>query len=288
MGSYDVGIGLMKGLESGMQAYEKRKGLLEQKKEKEQDAAEKALQDRLNKKLEFKAKGFDVVEDEMGDIVDIVPMSAQMKPLTEQEKLNLKKTKMEIEEKAKNASILGNEGQVKAAGFGRRLQQAEDIFSQLEKGGYDRTSIEEAAKAKASKVLPSQMKKQLSQQEQAERNFVNAVLRRESGAAISPSEFSNAEEQYFPRYGDSPETIEQKRKNRQQVYENLKAEAGPAFEKVPYVGVAPVDNKAPSGLLKPAQAEASTRVRVKKGNEVLEIDRSDLPSAQAEGYLELK
>ncbi len=38
--------------------------------------------------------------------------------------------------------------------------------------------------------------------EQAERNFVNAVLRRESGAAISPEEFVSAEKQYFAQRGD--------------------------------------------------------------------------------------
>src|SRR3990167_4976385 len=35
--------------------------------------------------------------------------------------------------------------------------------------------------------------------EQAKRNFVNAVLRRESGAAISPTEFDSAQKQYFPQ-----------------------------------------------------------------------------------------
>jgi len=35
--------------------------------------------------------------------------------------------------------------------------------------------------------------------EQAKKNFVNAVLRLESGAVISPSEFTNADKQYFPQ-----------------------------------------------------------------------------------------
>ena len=50
--------------------------------------------------------------------------------------------------------------------------------------------------------------------EQARRDFVNAVLRRESGAVISDAEFANAERQYFPVPGDSPEVINQKRQNR--------------------------------------------------------------------------
>lgn len=61
---------------------------------------------------------------------------------------------------------------------------------------------------------------------QAQRNFVNAVLRRESGAAISPSEFENAARQYFPQPGDSAAVIEQKRQNRVEATQGLMREAG--------------------------------------------------------------
>lgn len=50
--------------------------------------------------------------------------------------------------------------------------------------------------------------------EQAQRNFLNAVLRRESGAVISPTEFSEGRAQYFPQPGDKPEVIAQKKANR--------------------------------------------------------------------------
>lgn len=61
--------------------------------------------------------------------------------------------------------------------------------------------------------------------EQAKRNFINAVLRRESGAAISPDEFKNAEKQYFPQAGDKDTTISQKAGNRNTVINNLYREA---------------------------------------------------------------
>jgi len=57
--------------------------------------------------------------------------------------------------------------------------------------------------------------------EQAERNFINAVLRRESGAAIAPSEFDSAAKQYFPQPGDSPEVLDQKAANRKTVISNF-------------------------------------------------------------------
>lgn len=66
--------------------------------------------------------------------------------------------------------------------------------------------------------------------EQARRDFVNAVLRKESGAAISEGEFSNAVKQYFPRIGDSDTTVEQKRRNRETAIEGLTRAAGPLYK----------------------------------------------------------
>ncbi|KQZ25852.1 hypothetical protein ASD50_20735 [Mesorhizobium sp. Root552] len=65
---------------------------------------------------------------------------------------------------------------------------------------------------------------------QARRNFINAVLRRESGAIISPSEFADANKQYFPMPGDTPEVLDQKRKNRQTVLDGMIRAAGPAYQ----------------------------------------------------------
>lgn len=67
------------------------------------------------------------------------------------------------------------------------------------------------------------------QVDQAQRNFINAVLRRESGAVINPDEFANARKQYFPQPGDSEEVIEQKRKNRETAIAGIRQAAGPAF-----------------------------------------------------------
>jgi hypothetical protein len=68
--------------------------------------------------------------------------------------------------------------------------------------------------------------------EQAQRNFVNAVLRQESGAVISEQEFANAKKQYFPQPGDKKGVIEQKRRNRQLAIQGFKRIAGPAWDGV--------------------------------------------------------
>jgi hypothetical protein len=65
---------------------------------------------------------------------------------------------------------------------------------------------------------------------QAQRDFVNAVLRRESGAVISPSEFANASKQYFPQAGDSPETLAQKAANRKTALEGIQRAAGASYK----------------------------------------------------------
>lgn len=63
--------------------------------------------------------------------------------------------------------------------------------------------------------------------DQAQRNFINAVLRQESGAAISASEFDNARKQYFPQPGDGAALVKQKAANRKTAIEGLNTMAGP-------------------------------------------------------------
>lgn len=154
--------------------------------------------------------------------------------------------------------------QFSAGTFARRMQQAEDVFSNLNQSGYDRTSTIEGILSYAPALAKS---KGLLSQEQAERNFINATLRRESGAAISKDEFATAEKQYFPRVGDDPEVLKQKAENRRTVLEGLTAEAGPAIARIEKVaqdsgsqrgtGVS-VNSKSQSGLIPEAQAGQQT------------------------------
>ena len=67
--------------------------------------------------------------------------------------------------------------------------------------------------------------------DQAQRNFINAVLRRESGAVISPDEFANARKQYFPEQGDSGAVLKQKKANRELVITGLGEVSGPQGNK---------------------------------------------------------
>jgi hypothetical protein len=107
------------------------------------------------------------------------------------------------------------EGQAKSAAFGSRMQSADEVINSLDKAGKQFSTPGSRAGfgiGAAVNVLNSSEGQQL---DQAKRDFINATLRRESGAVISDSEFANAEKQYFPQVGDSPEVIKQKAKNRQ-------------------------------------------------------------------------
>jgi len=69
--------------------------------------------------------------------------------------------------------------------------------------------------------------------EQAKRNFITAVLRRESGAAISPSEFETEALKYFPQAGDKAETVIQKSNARNTAINNVYREANVARPVLP-------------------------------------------------------
>jgi hypothetical protein len=129
-----------------------------------------------------------------------------------------------------------NEQQSNAALFGRRVEQAINDMKNLSASGFNRADMKNGAMD--NKFFPNAFTPaDLQSQQQAERNFVNAVLRRESGAAISPSEFSSAEKQYFPRAGDSKAVLEQKARNRQLVLEGLKSAAGAAWDTIAPIGI---------------------------------------------------
>ena len=117
-------------------------------------------------------------------------------------------------------------GQEAAGGYAGRLAQAEPTLLDLEPKIIGMSWASFAAQEK----LPSAFQSATVQSyAQAARNFINAVLRRESGAVISPSEFSEARKQYLPVPGDTPATLAQKTANRAYVFASLKRAAGRAY-----------------------------------------------------------
>lgn len=124
-----------------------------------------------------------------------------------------------------------NDTQAKALLFGSRMQEAEKILGKMSAQGVVRPSVMKGvvegiplvggAAGAAANGMSSQEQQQV---EQAQRDFINAVLRRESGAAIANTEFDSARKQYFPQVGDSQAVIQQKTANRQLATRGLMAE----------------------------------------------------------------
>lgn len=140
------------------------------------------------------------------------------------------------------------EFQGKSAIFGGRAQEADRILSALgtdfSPAGINAKNavggaplIGGALEAGANAMLSDKSQKA----EQAQRDFINAVLRLESGAAIGKDEFANAKKQYFPQPGDSDEVIAQKDANRKMEIQGLLGNAGNApIPKAPAAAGAPI------------------------------------------------
>jgi hypothetical protein len=114
------------------------------------------------------------------------------------------------------------EGERVAATFADRMAESNKILEDLSKAAASSGQVFYGA-------LPNVLKPEDTRRlDQAKRNFVNAILRKESGAAISPTEFQNAEQQYFPQPGDTPAVIQQKAQNRLTAIEGMRRSAGGA------------------------------------------------------------
>jgi len=120
------------------------------------------------------------------------------------------------------------EFQGKAALFGSRAATSSDLIDKLgteESGGAKTLQYwqDVPVAGRVANVMASNKAQQLAQ---AQRDFVNSVLRLESGATISDQEFANATQQYFPQPGDSKQVIEQKKQNREIAIQGLGELAG--------------------------------------------------------------
>jgi hypothetical protein len=125
------------------------------------------------------------------------------------------------------------EFQGKSAAFGDRAAEADRIISSLE-GQYNPAAINSKASVEGVPLVGGAMgaatnyllSENDQRAEQAQRDFINAILRQESGAAIGASEFDNARRQYFPQPNDKPGNIAQKARNRKLAIEGLQRNAG--------------------------------------------------------------
>ena len=120
--------------------------------------------------------------------------------------------------------------QLKVSTYAARMATANDIIGRL---GYASTGVVDRILDRIPGVGNFVTSSEFQLAKQAQADFINAVLRRESGAVISDSEFANAAKQYFPQPGDKDEVLEQKRQNRATTLLGFEREAGPAAQPRP-------------------------------------------------------
>jgi len=145
------------------------------------------------------------------------------------------------------------ESQGNATAFGMRMKESNDLLKKLEAAGEKNTGIVSGAvksvvgltpfigdklsemTGDVFNVLPSIVGGLSPEQQQVQNariNFITAVLRKESGASISPAEFTQAEKLYFPKPGESDTVVKQKQRARDLAIEAMRIQAGPGAKSI--------------------------------------------------------
>ena len=140
------------------------------------------------------------------------------------------------------------EAQGNATAFGMRMAESNKLLKNLEDKGVTNTGLIRQTIGATVGVLPlvgdklqSAVKASMNplpsvlggpssgQQEydQAKQNFITAVLRKESGAAIGANEFRTEDEKYFPQAGDTAQVLKQKQDARELAIKAMGIQAGP-------------------------------------------------------------
>ncbi|HEV7246578.1 MAG TPA: hypothetical protein VGN93_06250 [Shinella sp.] len=101
--------------------------------------------------------------------------------------------------------------------------RAEGALPLIDKLGDSLTSLPEAVGGQVPGIGNYLKSPEYQQAEQAGREFLAAILRKDTGAAITPSEMEDYGSVYLPRPGDSAEVLTQKQQSRSRALAALKA-----------------------------------------------------------------
>ena len=116
--------------------------------------------------------------------------------------------------------------QSKSALYALRMTRSDEDMRSMQQKGFDPSSIANVwYKPTWNNLIKDPVARRYAA---AKRNFITAVLRPESGAAIAESEFVNEDQKYFPQTGDDAETVLFKDDMRLQTISGFKAAAGEA------------------------------------------------------------
>lgn len=120
----------------------------------------------------------------------------------------------------------------KATNFANRMQAAEARLNSIVSQGYQPGGLTDNLANRAGVPGNYAMSEQGQQYYQAQKDWVRAKLRLESGAVIGDEEEKNEIRTFFPQPGDSDAVIEQKRQARATAFEGTKVQAGKGTERL--------------------------------------------------------
>ena len=122
--------------------------------------------------------------------------------------------------------------QAVTAGFAQRMLYAEGLVRDVLNEGYENNFKDLTADNFSGWFGTTFQTAQGQRFYQASRNFIAAVLRKESGAAISDGEYINGLKQYFPQIGDTAEVKLNKEALRDSAITGMVNDSGDAFSSI--------------------------------------------------------
>jgi hypothetical protein len=159
------------------------------------------------------------MKDDNGNIIEILPYGKGARAITPEGATQ------------NNPFMSGgkmNESQSKDALYASRMMASEKVLRTIDADvATDR--VQKALGTVSDKIGYNLRSPEFQKFDQAQRDFINATLRRESGAVISDAEFANARQQYFPQPGEGEAILKQKRANRMEAIRGIGAGAGQGY-----------------------------------------------------------
>lgn len=169
--------------------------------------------------------------------------------------------------------------QGKSGAFWDRSERAESVLKNLEANSkYTAPTSGMSQYAVETYMMSDGLTRQLSKKAlsnediqfaNANMAFINAILRKDSGAAIPKDEYAKYK-YLLPEYGDSAEVLQQKRVDRENMINALSAEAGTNViegikkGRVPISSPSPTPSPSPSNETEPEQIKEINGIKYKK------------------------
>lgn len=242
---------IMKGLQVAGTVYGIKDAMDKNALLKQQTSLEAAKTEKANRQLELENQGYLSPKEQL-DKADKYTISDQESPNAVHAKIRAKDGSLQdvyytpkpkevdplIAElrKANLQNIIDKRDEVKpqeamTAGFATRAKTSDRQLEELLKNYKPQESNLVNTKDAIVNGLPNIVSGPLKSDsriefDQIKNNFISAVLRKESGAAINDAEYTREEKKYFPQSGDSDEVLNQKSIARKQAIASLETGAG--------------------------------------------------------------